>query len=162
MMNTLLASFTITMLLFMLTKHPISMGATVLIKSLLISMITGTLNHNFWFSYIIFIVMVGGLLVLFIYMTSVASNEKFNISSKTTTLTIMSLFLFMILKPKINLLNNSCNTMMNFNISWMNSLVKFFTAPQSSILLLMMIYLLIALVAITKISKSDNGPLRSA
>nr|UBU97369.1 NADH dehydrogenase subunit 6 [Asteronotus hepaticus] len=65
-----------------LFKNPISMAALVVAVSLLIvSMMS--LFSSFWFSYVLFLVYVGGLLVMFIYICLVSSNYpfKFGISS---------------------------------------------------------------------------------
>ena len=50
------------------------MGLTLLIQTILVSIISGLITKTFWFSYILFLVFLGGILVLFIYVTSLASN----------------------------------------------------------------------------------------
>lgn len=42
-----------------------------------VGLITGLMGGSYWFSYILVLVFLGGVLVLFLYMTSLASNEKF-------------------------------------------------------------------------------------
>jgi len=49
----------------------------------IICLIRGTIYRRFWFSYILFIIIIGGMLVLFIYITRLASNEIFSPSNKT-------------------------------------------------------------------------------
>jgi len=39
-------------------------------------------DRRFWCSYILFIIIIGGILVLFIYITRLASNEIFSPSNK--------------------------------------------------------------------------------
>nr|YP_010970197.1 NADH dehydrogenase subunit 6 [Phyllidiopsis shireenae]WNR50786.1 NADH dehydrogenase subunit 6 [Phyllidiopsis shireenae] len=65
-----------------LFKNPISMVSAVVAISLLMVMIISLLS-SFWFSYVLFLVYVGGLLVLFIYICLVSSNFpfKFNMIS---------------------------------------------------------------------------------
>jgi hypothetical protein len=41
-----------------------------------------TATEDFWSSYILFIIIIGGILVLFIYVTILASNEIFSPSNK--------------------------------------------------------------------------------
>jgi len=48
----------------------------------MICLIRGTIYRRFWFSYILFIIIIGGILVLFIYITRLASNEIFSPSNK--------------------------------------------------------------------------------
>nr|YP_010248579.1 NADH dehydrogenase subunit 6 [Coraebus cavifrons]QTK22433.1 NADH dehydrogenase subunit 6 [Coraebus cavifrons] len=155
-MLLVMASFYLSTI-FMTLKHPISLGACLLMQSTLIALTTGMLNINFWFSYIMFLIMVGGMLVLFIYMTSVASNEKFKMS-------IMPAMVLALLITVINLLSENYNEFAsimttNENI-WKLSLIKFFTFPQSNIMVLIMSYLFLALVAVVKITSIEYGPLR--
>nr|YP_010996921.1 NADH dehydrogenase subunit 6 [Dendrodoris krusensternii]WPH63905.1 NADH dehydrogenase subunit 6 [Dendrodoris krusensternii] len=63
-----------------LFKNPISMAGMVVVISLAMVMCI-SLFSSFWFSYVLFLVYVGGLLVLFIYICLVSSNYPFNISA---------------------------------------------------------------------------------
>jgi NADH-ubiquinone oxidoreductase chain 6 len=47
------------------------------LQTIITFLIRGLINKRFWFQYILFIVFVGGMLVLFIYLTRLASNECF-------------------------------------------------------------------------------------
>lgn len=61
---------------FPLFKNPISLAAIVVgIRLFLVSMIS--LYSRFWFSYVLFLVYVGGLLVIFIYICLVRRNYPF-------------------------------------------------------------------------------------
>nr|YP_009441705.1 NADH dehydrogenase subunit 6 [Hydrochus carinatus]AOY39237.1 NADH dehydrogenase subunit 6 [Hydrochus carinatus] len=146
--------------MFIILNHPMSMGFILLIQTILISLITGLFNYNWWFSYILFIIMIGGMMVLFIYMTSIASNEKFKFSYKITIFNILILpgFLFMN-DYLIELKNNNSFNMENMNnINIM--LNKFLCLPSNMIMFMMIIYLLITLIAIVKIANIKKGPLR--
>nr|AXS64793.1 NADH dehydrogenase subunit 6 [Staphylinoidea sp. 4 KM-2017] len=151
-----------TMFLFM--NHPMTVGTLLLLQSIIISLITGLLNNNFWFSYILFLIMVGGMLVLFIYMTSIASNEMFNYSNKMM-ISFFSLLMLMIL---LLILTDKYFINYNFfykeNIMFMNypmSLIKYYTFPSTYIIMMLMIYLFITLIATVKITNLKYGPLRS-
>nr|ALO76541.1 NADH deshydrogenase subunit 6 [Perotis lugubris] len=153
-------------LMFMFTKHPLSMGFTLLLQSVIVSMITGVLNYNFWYSYILFLIMVGGMLVLFIYMTSIASNEKFknsNMMMMTQLMIIPTAFMLYLMYDKYNLyinLNNSDLFMEMNNSMWTLSLTKFLNYPSNMILFMIIMYLFITLIAIVKITDSTYGALR--
>nr|YP_009185863.1 NADH dehydrogenase subunit 6 [Liogluta microptera]ALO70662.1 NADH deshydrogenase subunit 6 [Liogluta microptera] len=151
-------------MIFTLLNHPMTMGLILLIQTIIISMITGMLNTNFWFSYILFLIMIGGMLVLFIYMTSIASNEMFNYSNKTmiTLFIITFTFMFIYILMDNFLLNINFLYLENyFNISSnSNSLMKYFNYPSMMMIFFMIIYLFITLVAVVKITKIEFGPLR--
>nr|YP_010443320.1 NADH dehydrogenase subunit 6 [Apogonia cf. basalis]UTE83848.1 NADH dehydrogenase subunit 6 [Apogonia cf. basalis] len=163
MLLILMSISLISSLSFMMLKHPMSMGLILLIQTISISLMTSFLNHNSWYSYILFLMMIGGMLILFTYMISVASNEKFKFSIK---IMIMTMFLSMILIPwnfmdnyflYMNTLNME-NLLMNINFS--NSMMKFLNFPNNMILFMMIIYLLITLIAAVKLTKHSSGPLR--
>nr|YP_009528693.1 NADH dehydrogenase subunit 6 [Abscondita anceyi]AXU05706.1 NADH dehydrogenase subunit 6 [Abscondita anceyi]UYG49049.1 NADH dehydrogenase subunit 6 [Abscondita chinensis]UYG49062.1 NADH dehydrogenase subunit 6 [Abscondita chinensis] len=148
---------------FMLVSHPLSMGMILLTQTLMIAMWTGFMSMNFWYSYILFIVMVGGMLILFIYMTSVASNEKFLYSKlMTMMMIIMFMALIIIKKDQLFMLMNSMNydLIAKNNLTFKMSLNKFIMYPMMIMSLTIIIYLLIALIAVSKITNVKNGPLR--
>jgi NADH-ubiquinone oxidoreductase chain 6 len=70
-------------------KHPLAIGIILLIQTIITCLIRGLINKRLWFQYILFIVFVGGMVVLFIYVTRVASNEIFSLSIKTIIITLL-------------------------------------------------------------------------
>nr|YP_009338137.1 NADH dehydrogenase subunit 6 [Trichodes sinae]ANG08445.1 NADH dehydrogenase subunit 6 [Trichodes sinae] len=153
-------SFTIIFL-----SHPMSLGAILLIQTILISLIINFLNFNFWFSYILFLIMIGGMLILFIYMTSIASNEKFYFSNKLSlllsTMLIMIIIMMILDSYYFNNLSNNMETMkLNNYINFNLSMSKFFSMPNQSLYYISIMYLLITLIAVVKISNINMGPLR--
>nr|AXS64841.1 NADH dehydrogenase subunit 6 [Staphylinoidea sp. 12 KM-2017] len=149
--------------LFMLLNHPMSMGLILLIQTILISLITGFMFMNYWFSYILFLIMIGGMLILFIYMTSIASNEKFKFSNKILMMMMSILIMYSL---SFMMLDNFLPYYSSFSSSMMNSfnfklnLSKFFNMPSIIIMFTMIIYLFITLIAVVKISNINMGPLR--
>nr|AND96548.1 NADH deshydrogenase subunit 6 [Caccobius nigritulus] len=150
-------------ILMMWMKHPLSMGIILLIQTINLALYMGYLNLNYWYSYILFLIMIGGMLVLFIYMTSVASNEKFKPSIKLLIFSMFIMFLFIIMF----LFNDLFYLMLNSNFKefsneFMNfSLNKYFNFPNFYIMYLLIIYLLITLLVIVKISSFKKGSLRT-
>nr|AML26084.1 NADH dehydrogenase subunit 6 [Staphylinidae sp. BMNH 1274255] len=153
----LILSFT-----FLFLNHPMTMGLTLLIQTITIALITGFMNLNFWFSYILFLIMVGGLLVIFIYMTSIASNEMFSYNSKLLLINFSFFFMIMLMLNMDNtLINYSFNFTENFiNNKFLLNINKFFNYPSIYIIFIIIIYLFITLIAVVKITKIEYGPLR--
>nr|QEL51260.1 NADH dehydrogenase subunit 6 [Philonthus decorus] len=149
--------------IFIFMAHPLSMGLVLLSQTILIALITGTMGINFWFSYILFLIMIGGMLVLFIYMTSVASNEKFSFSMPLFILFMFTLFISIVFYL---ILDNSVFYLLSFskpfddNYLFTMNLNKFFNYPSNVILFMMIIYLFITLIAVVKITDIKFGPLR--
>nr|YP_010127378.1 NADH dehydrogenase subunit 6 [Apomecyna saltator]QPO99874.1 NADH dehydrogenase subunit 6 [Apomecyna saltator] len=150
---------------FMFLSHPLSFGLILLLQTLMVTLITGLLNLNFWFSFILFLVMIGGLLILFMYMTSVASNEKFKFSNKIMYMVmfiILMTLLFSLMDQFFTNLNHFNLDMNNFNTTpnFSKSLSKFINFPMNNIFYMIIIYLLITMIMVTKITNIKAGPLR--
>nr|AXS66346.1 NADH dehydrogenase subunit 6 [Staphylinoidea sp. 6 KM-2017] len=150
-------------LFFLFMKHPMTMGLILLLQTILTALMSGFINLNYWFSYIIFLIMIGGLLVLFIYMTSIASNELFYYSTK------LMLYLAIIVLMNILIIMMFKNTFLTYNFSWNENfmnyfnffyLKKFFNFPSIHIITMIILYLFITLIAVVKITMIKMGPLR--
>nr|QGA73987.1 NADH dehydrogenase subunit 6 [Chrysomela populi] len=161
----ILNSMWLTSIMIMFLSHPLSLGMILLMQTIMTSLITGMLNTNYWFSYILFLIMIGGMLILFIYMTSIASNEKFKFSYKlilmfTLFIIIMTMLLFTdfyYFNMKVNFSDQmNQNNLSNFKLS-MN---KYMNYPQNLIMFMMIMYLLITLIMVVKITSMHYGPLR--
>nr|ALO70623.1 NADH deshydrogenase subunit 6 [Halyzia sedecimguttata] len=161
-MNFLLMTSSIMMFM----KHPISLGFTILIHTILTCLMMGLMSMNYWFSYILILIMIGGLLVLFIYMTSIASNEKFKFNNIILLMIIIIMMIsFMMLQKSsmfmINMnLNNELLENFNYNEKFKMNMTKFLNFPNSNLFLLIIFYLLVTMIAIVKITKLNFGPLR--
>nr|YP_009647927.1 NADH dehydrogenase subunit 6 [Poecilimon luschani]QBZ37728.1 NADH dehydrogenase subunit 6 [Poecilimon luschani] len=169
MQFTFIPSLFIT-LIFLLTSHPLAMTLTIIIQTLLICLTVSSLTQTFWFSYILFLVFLGGMLVLFIYITSLAANEMFSSMTKATLFILSflgSLFLInMFLDPSLlsNLSYNSEMQELNFQyLSYSESnylLTKLYNTPTKFLTLMLVSYLFFTLIAVVKITNIFLGPLR--
>nr|YP_009937356.1 NADH dehydrogenase subunit 6 [Trigonopterus selaruensis]QNT26827.1 NADH dehydrogenase subunit 6 [Trigonopterus selaruensis] len=150
---------------FMFMNHPLSLGSVLLLQTIMIALLSGYLYMNFWFGYILFLVMVGGMLVMFIYMTSIASNEKFKLPKKLIPIMVIPL---MVILPLINLFHDKFLIMqLNFSVNFMFqhknnilNLSQYFNYPSTFLLISLMIYLFLTLIAIVKITNKNSGTLR--
>nr|YP_011009681.1 NADH dehydrogenase subunit 6 [Hygia opaca]WPV77673.1 NADH dehydrogenase subunit 6 [Hygia opaca] len=154
----LLYTIMITLALnFMYLNHPISMGVIIIMQTVTVAMIVGLHLSSFFFSYIIMITMLSGMLVLFIYMASVASNEKFNMSMKMITLSMIMIMLGIIMQ--VNYPNDEMKTFMtkipteSLSLSIMFNKMKYMT-------MMMIMYLLFSMMTISFIVNISEGPLR--
>nr|AVJ52561.1 NADH dehydrogenase subunit 6 [Agonosoma flavolineatum] len=145
-------------ILFLWLKHPLSMGFILIMQTGIIAMLSGTMLNNFFFSYIIMIIMLSGALVLFIYMASIASNEKFKTPVNMMIMFVMSFMITMIITNNMNITyeypwNN------NIKFSAIN-LIKLFNTTSMYMTLTVIIYLLLTMIIVSFIASSKEGPLR--
>nr|AVN67631.1 NADH dehydrogenase subunit 6 [Paratemnopteryx couloniana] len=160
----LLMSISTTLsIMFTQMNHPLAMGLILLIQTTLISLISGLLSQSFWFSYILFLIFLGGMLILFIYVTSLASNEMFSLSTKmmisSTFIMLLSMIIFHISK-NMPMQNQEMMYTMLLNNPLYSSLMKLYNQPMGNITILLASYLFLTLIAVVKITNIFKGPLR--
>ncbi|YP_850995.1 NADH dehydrogenase subunit 6 (mitochondrion) [Priapulus caudatus] len=144
---------------FSFCTHPLLMVLIIMINTCLSCILLGTLQFSFWFSYVLFLVFLGGLLILFLYISSLASNETFNLKFLLTP--FLSSLLIMILVSMNNEMSmDSVNS--EFKCQFNSNLISTLTYSLNSVIfvILIMTYLLITLMAVVKISQLGFGPLR--
>nr|YP_010735804.1 NADH dehydrogenase subunit 6 [China mantispoides]WEL32774.1 NADH dehydrogenase subunit 6 [China mantispoides] len=158
-----------TMINIMMTKtmSPMVMVLMIISQTFMVMAMSGMMMESFWLSYIMMMIILGGMMVLFIYITSVASNEKIYIKiSMIMMLTAMFLMLTFSLDKSmtnIEMINsemlNSSKTIMFKETKY--SMKKLFNMPNMIMTITIMVYLMITLIVLMKIMKNNYGPIRS-
>nr|YP_010327009.1 NADH dehydrogenase subunit 6 [Cosmia restituta]UNP54258.1 NADH dehydrogenase subunit 6 [Cosmia restituta] len=155
-------------------NNPLSMGLMILIQTLLTCLLTGMMIKTYWFSYILFLTFLGGLLVLFIYVSSIASNEMFkpmfNMKKMFFFLFVFTLLIQLMYFNNMSWMNLSMNSdminfydlMLFFNNENKINLSKLYNNQTFLIMMMLIIYLFITLIAVVKITNIFYGPIRSS
>nr|QJW33624.1 NADH dehydrogenase subunit 6 [Eiconaxius sp. 1 QK-2020] len=156
----MLVSFLFTRLL-----HPLAMGLILLLQTCLICISSGLMNQSFWFSYILFLIFLGGMLVLFIYVASLASNEPFKFSLTMSLLPIVFVFFLVLFLMADNLclfskMMISTSSLISESYNYLSLISMLYSIPTMKFTLYMVMYLLLTLFAIVKITNMGFGPLR--
>nr|QIJ99789.1 NADH dehydrogenase subunit 6 [Mantis religiosa] len=161
----LLLSVSITLsIIFLFLNHPLSMGLILFLQAISMCLISGYMSLSFWFSYVLLLIYLGGMLVLFMYVTSLASNEMFFYSNKILfTMFLLPLILFFLYYMSYNFPMNLYENMENnlsLSITSNNFLLKMYNQPINMITILIASYLFLTLIAVVKIINIYKGPLR--
>nr|UEV86558.1 NADH dehydrogenase subunit 6 [Leucoma chrysoscela] len=166
----------ITSYFMLFMNNPLSMGMLILLQTILISLLSGMLIKTYWFSYILFLTFLGGMLVMFIYVASITSNELFkpSFNLKLIIIIILMMMLFILFYYKNNNLmwmnlsfNSDMNNLNNFNEMLINNnnnkinLNKLYNNQNFLMMMMLIIYLFITLITVVKITNIFYGPLRS-
>nr|YP_009942722.1 NADH dehydrogenase subunit 6 [Populicerus confusus]QOC72417.1 NADH dehydrogenase subunit 6 [Populicerus confusus] len=140
-------------------KTPMSMGMILMTQTILMTIFMNKMMTTSWLIMITFLMMIGGLLILFIYMSSLASNEKFKINLKPMFIMIM---IFIVSEELIQdmQINEQQNILKNEYMDHL-SLIKLYNKKSMMITLIMVLYLLLTMIVVTKLVKHYEGPLRS-
>nr|YP_009927067.1 NADH dehydrogenase subunit 6 [Indochinamon bhumibol]QNT10763.1 NADH dehydrogenase subunit 6 [Indochinamon bhumibol]BCL51425.1 NADH dehydrogenase subunit 6 [Indochinamon bhumibol] len=163
-MMYIVSMITILSLLFTRLNHPLAMGLNLLAQTIIISLSTGLASYSFWFSYTLFLIFLGGMLVLFIYVASLASNEFFALSSTMIifmvgflSISTFIIFFDLILIPILTSLPNSS---INVYSSTSHITSWIFNTPSMFFTFFIISYLLFTLLVVVKIINLFKGPLR--
>nr|AQP28602.1 NADH dehydrogenase subunit 6 [Hospitalitermes sp. A TB-2017] len=149
-----------TSLMFTQMKHPMAMGLMLLTQTIMVCLISGTMYKSFWFSYILFMIMIGGMLVLFMYMTSLASNEMFSPSNKMLMIASITLpiLMYTMPTPTNNKEMNTHNTMTENEITTTTTVM--YNQMMGMMTTMLVIYMLLTLIVVVNIINVSKGPLR--
>lgn len=156
-----------TCIIFTRLLHPLAIGITLLIQTILICATTGISNTSFWFSYILFLIFLGGILVLFIYVTSLASNEIFSpsLTSLVFILPLLLISFILVFIDPIILTQPSINKSIIFTkeapyIIDLSLVATIYNSTNINITIFIVFYLLLTLIVVVKITDTFFGPLR--
>nr|YP_010032423.1 NADH dehydrogenase subunit 6 [Cicadetta abscondita]QOW07743.1 NADH dehydrogenase subunit 6 [Cicadetta abscondita] len=147
---------------FIFMKHPLSMGLILMMQTLLSCLICSFYLSSYLFSYILYLIFIGGMLILFMYMSSIASNEKFFYSIKLMTFNI----LLMMTMSLLNMIDLKTLNIMNNIMMFMNHdnymMSKMYIIPSGMMTLVITIYLLFILIIVINILTVNMMTLRSS
>jgi NADH-ubiquinone oxidoreductase chain 6 len=145
-----LASLIVTSSIYILS-NPLSIGLAILLIALIISAIFA-LSITSWLSFLIFLIYVGGILVLFSYFVAITPNQTLPAIYTSIILIASIIPIYLVTKklslaPPIFLLSNH-----KINILYINS--------TTWTLIILATLLLITIIIVVKITINFKGPLR--
>nr|YP_010963572.1 NADH dehydrogenase subunit 6 [Leptobelus boreosinensis]WKZ08055.1 NADH dehydrogenase subunit 6 [Leptobelus boreosinensis] len=157
MKTIMMKLMTIMSIMSLMMKSPMSMSSTLLIQTLLSIMLMNTINNYSWIPMITFLTMIGGLLIIFMYMSSITSNEKFKLNTK---LMMLSILMTMPMEELVVNYQNQEEQNLETKLNTMMSLTKMYNKSMM-MTMLMILYLMLTMITVNKIIKMFEGPLRS-
>nr|YP_009370804.1 NADH dehydrogenase subunit 6 [Truljalia hibinonis]ARO46898.1 NADH dehydrogenase subunit 6 [Truljalia hibinonis] len=169
MYNFILMSIIMFNTMIMISNHPLSMTILIIIQTLCLSFMLAPISQSFWFSYMMILILLGGMLILFIYITTLASNELMKMSRKFIMSIITSWMTMFIIIFIFNSFNLHFNPMKSdsiikmygeINMESQKTLSQIYNFPNESLTILTIIYLLITLIVVVNITQMQKGPLR--
>lgn len=128
---------------------PLRLGAWILILSIIVSVLCRTTFRS-WFGFIIFLIYIGGMLVIFSYFVAIQPNQYFDLK------TSMFVLVLRILNLPINIYPGILNLIYGGE-RWVSSL---FRLNNIIILIILGVVLFLALIIVVKITINVNSSLR--
>ena len=137
--------------ILMFISHPIFFRIILIISSIIVGLICIKINLS-WFFYLLVLVFLGGVMVLIIYMNTLAINEKFffvKIKFK-----YIYIFIFFVTLQLLFYKNNF------IKINYSNFIpTTLYRSLNSVFIVFLIFYLLLALICVVKLVKFEFGPL---
>nr|YP_009122991.1 NADH dehydrogenase subunit 6 [Strigamia maritima]AJK90875.1 NADH dehydrogenase subunit 6 [Strigamia maritima] len=148
MTSTLMTSAMTTMFM----SHPVAITISIIAQTIMTALMISIMYQTPWFSYILFLIFLGGMLILFSYITSLTANMTFkaNTAPMVAPPAIM-LWLLLTINLKADTINNQSTQLM---------INKLFHQDMKTTMILALFLLIILLIAV-KITTAHKGPLQS-
>lgn len=147
--------------------HPTLIIIIILIYRISISLLISLWRYTFIYSIILFLIIVRGLLIIFLYFSRLISNEKNNLSPKILSNSIFIILLTTSIIIPLNThfkfilnINIENNSLININYPIFHNILKIYIYPYNNFTFLSIIYLLISLFSIIKICSIKYSSLR--
>jgi len=131
--------------------HPISLGIVLIFYSLLIGATT-IIFRTPWFFYLLVLVFLGGVIILIIYIRTLAANEKFLMPGSFNYLLPIIIILFRVFI--LNNYNYAIKSSLNIRI-----VINLYEYSNRRLSIFLITYLLITIVCVVKLVKFERGPL---
>ncbi len=151
----------------MYARAPLALAVLVASQAVRVALLISSYRKRSWFSFLFLIVFLSGLMVIFTYVSSLASNEflpvLLPVGAVALTLTLLLGIYFYSCLPFLP------KRAVSFCSTWALSLTsitaerihKVYSEETCALSSIMIIYLLIALIAVVKRASYYIGPLRS-
>nr|APF47569.1 NADH dehydrogenase subunit 6 [Microgaster sp. SNS-2016] len=153
--------------------HPLIFSILLFFFSIILSLKLNYLMMNFYYSYILFLVMIGGVMILIMYFTSISSNELLIFSKnffKFYFIKQIFYMMFIFLVYKLYMKNYFMNLYKNFELLNLNSmnldnlnfyiLKNLYMDLHLEITIFFIMYLLLMMMFSTMICLKFNIPMR--
>lgn len=147
----------IVSILILLLNHPLAFIISLFAQTLLVCI--SLKNISLWISLILFLIFLGGILVIFIYVSSLSANEKFNIRLTSFLWTFPTAIIFLLILNRTEMISSTSlgyqrpadYMVINFSIRNLALLTYCFVV----------VYLFLALLLVIDFLNINKKPLRS-
>nr|YP_009051646.1 NADH dehydrogenase subunit 6 [Sitobion avenae]AII03067.1 NADH dehydrogenase subunit 6 [Sitobion avenae] len=160
MLKIILLTNLIMAIMLTMMKSPISSNLIILIQTMTLTMMINLINKTSWISFMVFILYIGGLMIIFLYISSIAFNEL-NINKNYKNMIYKLIFMcFMLFYFKLFLNMENMNYENKFMFEDNFYLLNMFMLPNNIMIYMIMFILFFMLILIIWMLKINKGPIR--
>nr|UGW52808.1 NADH dehydrogenase subunit 6 [Isocladus armatus] len=161
-MNVLISGFIgLSSVLMLQLLTPYWMVAVLLFQTLMVGLFLGLSKGSLWFAYILFLVFLGGMLVIFSYMSSLVPEELMESIPYQTALggsTMIFISVSLLYFLSVSSVFPSESVLSGKKV--INVMNELFSFSKMFMYCFVVSYLLLALFCVANMAKSKFGPLR--
>nr|YP_010884212.1 NADH dehydrogenase subunit 6 [Pila globosa]WIW42430.1 NADH dehydrogenase subunit 6 [Pila globosa] len=157
----MLLSFSVTMMFMLpLMTQPLSMGLVIMMSTFFMCL-SGSLFFSSWYMYILFLVYIGGLLVMFVYVAALMPNMLFTKSKNLFLFFLLQILMFYLFHHNFMKCPESIKAQeyLGDKMLWFYGM-ELISNEMFSIFIGLAIILLLNLIAVVKICYYYFGSLR--
>lgn len=152
-----------------MANHPLLMGLIILSLTFLIAVGLGLRSMRAWLSYVLVLILLGGLLVIFIYISLLASNETQILPQNNKILALIfgavRIFgLALTFSSRLKIFDSKIDAfsiLSQFKSENINWLYLLYSEQLGGITIFLVLYLLLTLIVVVTIRKNDSSSLRA-
>lgn len=144
-------------IIYLFSSNPISFIVIIIIQTVLICLIAWLKINLTWFSFILFLIFLGGLLVLFIYIARLARNEKIRPSVDRAT----KIFFIGVVFLAVTIYIKNSQLIINEYLIIEKSLNLIYSSSIIILITITILYLLFTLVVVVKVANKFNAPIKN-
>nr|YP_010026625.1 NADH dehydrogenase subunit 6 [Gynaikothrips ficorum]QOQ85873.1 NADH dehydrogenase subunit 6 [Gynaikothrips ficorum] len=153
--------FFITLSFYFFLKNPLIMGFFLILSTMFMCIFLCMYSFSSWNCYILFLMFLGGILILFLYNISLISTEIFS------NMKILNFFLFMIFVFFLLIIQNIKETYFNDSLNFFNQqeiscFFTFFLKYNFNSILFLIIYIFLSLICVVNLIylMKDKGSMK--
>lgn len=151
LLSLLILTITATTFTASIAINPLTIGLLILLLALILSIIF-SISISSWIAFLIFLIYIGGILVIFSYFVAITPNQNLSIIVVIRTLILSIITLaFISFTLKINV---------PMNISYITQTNIIYEKINIPVLIILALILLFTIVVVVKVSIHNKGPLR--
>lgn len=145
--------------------HPIYLLILIIIYRRIVCLTISAWSYNFIYSIILFLIIISGILILFLYFSRLISNDqtKFIINKPLILRLSINIIIFLYINKYFNYhIYNYYETffLTQINNNIFNNIIHIFSYPYRNITIICILYLLLTLFTIIKICATKTSTLR--
>nr|AXI98828.1 NADH dehydrogenase subunit 6 [Pseudoniphargus triasi] len=150
--------------MFLLESSPLFLSVIIITQTITLALIIYISTMSSWFSFMLLMIYLSGMMIVFIYVSSMASNEFFHSNSRLLPFTVVLSLFVAFLASSFSLNHAESLNLMDMNLTEITVLktMKMYSESLFIMTILLIIYLLLAMIMVVKNSSFSQGPMRSA